>query len=62
MSNLRIDEVLSVQEKRIKLNYCNPSFSYFFIPFVVPEGGGGPDPLKNHKNIGFLSNNAPDHL
>ena len=32
-----------------------------------PEGGqGGPDPppppLKNHKNIGFLSNTGPDPL
>ena len=26
-----------------------------------PElGTGGPDPLKNHKNIGFLSNTGPD--
>ena len=30
-----------------------------------PEGGGGtggPDPLKNHKNIGFPSNIDPDPL
>ena len=32
-----------------------------------PEGGGGvagpdPSPLKNHKNIGFLSNTGPDPL
>ena len=32
-----------------------------------PEGGGGgetggPDPLKNNKNIGFLSNTGPDPL
>ena len=29
------------------------------------EGAGGPDPpppLKNHKNIGFLSNSGPDPL
>ena len=25
-------------------------------------GGGCPDPLKNHKNIGFLSNTGPDPL
>ena len=25
-------------------------------------GAGGPDPLKNHKNIGFQSNNGPDPL
>ena len=29
-----------------------------------PEGGKGirPHPLKNHKNIGFLSNTGPDPL
>ena len=34
-------------------------------PFADPEGGtGGPDPppLKNHKNIGFLSNTGQDPL
>ena len=25
-------------------------------------GAGGPDPLINHKNIGFLSNTGPDPL
>ena len=25
-------------------------------------GGGGMGPLKNHKNIGFLSNTGPDPL
>ena len=25
-------------------------------------GTGGPDPLKNHKNIGFLSNTGSDPL
>ena len=25
-------------------------------------GNRGPDPLKNHKNIGFLSNTGPDSL
>ena len=30
---------------------------------VDPEGvTGGPDPLKTHKNIGFLSNIGPDPL
>ena len=31
---------------------------------VDPEGTGGPDrpTLKNHKNIGFLSNTGPDPL
>ena len=35
------------------------------ITSADPEGGtGGPDPppLKNHKNIGFLSNTGPDPL
>ena len=27
-----------------------------------PGEGGGPDHLKNHKNIGFLSNTGPDPL
>ena len=26
------------------------------------EGAGGPNPLKNHKNIGFLTNTGPDPL
>ena len=26
------------------------------------EGTGGLDPLKNHKNIGFLSNTGPEPL
>ena len=25
-------------------------------------GAGGPNPLENHKNIGFLSNTGPDPL
>ena len=37
------------------------------IPCANPEGGQGvrsppPPPLKNHKNIGFLSNCGPDTL
>ena len=41
------------------------------ISCADPEGGGGggggtggpdPHPLKNHKNIGFLSNTGPDPL
>ena len=28
----------------------------------VGAGAGGPDPLKNHKNIVLLSNTGPDHL
>ena len=35
-------------------------------PCTDPEGGQGirtpPPPLKNHKNIGFLSNTGPDPL
>ena len=30
------------------------------IACAGPEGPGGPDPpLKNHRNIGFLSNTGP---
>ena len=33
------------------------------MPCADPEGvAGGPDPLKNHKNIGFLSNTGPDPI
>ena len=35
------------------------------ISWADPEGGQGvrtPPPLKNHKNIGFLSNTGPDPL
>ena len=34
------------------------------LPCADPEGEGtrGPDPLKNHENIGFLSNAGPDPL
>ena len=31
-------------------------------PSADPEGGRGLDPLKTHKNIGFLSNTGPDPL
>ena len=30
--------------------------------FLQPVQGGDPDPLKNHKNLGFLSNTGPDPL
>ena len=30
---------------------------------LIQRGTGGPErPLKNHKNIGFLSNSGPDPL
>ena len=36
------------------------------LAWAYPERGGGrgadPPPLKNHKNIGFLSNTDPDPL
>ena len=34
------------------------------LPCADPEGRGAgvPDPLKNHKNIGFLSNTGPNPL
>ena len=28
----------------------------------IMGGSGGPNPLKNHKNLGFLSNTGPDPL
>ena len=28
----------------------------------IQRGAGGPDPLKNHENAGFLSNTGPDPL
>ena len=35
-----------------------------FVLCADSEGGGGGhwNPLKNHKNIGFLSNTGPDFL
>ena len=38
---------------------------HYLVPCVDPEGGQGirtPPPLKNHKNIEFLSNTGPDPL
>ena len=48
--------------------YVNATKCILYIPSKAmrgPRGGtGGPDPLplKNHKNIGFLSNTGPDPL
>ena len=36
-----------------------------FLHGLIQRGGGGagvPEPLKNHKNIGFISNTGPDLL
>ena len=49
---------------------CYWAIIYFNVlcTYADPEGGGGgqgfqtPPPLKNHKNIGFLSNTGPDPL
>ena len=39
------------------------SLSYYVPGKCESRGGeGGQDPLKNHKNIGFLSNSGPDSL
>ena len=40
------------------------SFICFYCSWADPEGWGtgGPDPLKTHKNIGFLCNTGPDPL
>ena len=35
---------------------------YSLVRIKRGGGAGGPDPLKNHKNIGFLSNTCPDPL
>ena len=32
------------------------------VAWADPEGAGGSDPQKNHKNIGFSSNIDPDPL
>ena len=41
-----------------------PKYQNFVAHARIQGGGGagGPDPLKNHKNIGFLSNTGPDPL
>ena len=43
--------------------------THYYIPIVIviypgadPEEGTGGRVLKNHKNIGFLSNTGPDPL
>ena len=51
-------------------HYIHDQFSYVHsidphlqIMHISRGGGGrGPDPLKNHKNIGFLNNTGPDPL
>ena len=36
---------------------------FMTLACMDPEGQlGGPDPLENHKSIGFLSNTGPDPL
>ena len=49
-------------DKIVYLNKCRHSP----VPCTDPEGGQGvwtpPPPLKNHKNIEFLSNTGPDPL
>ena len=38
------------------------SVNSILLTCADPEGGGGPDPPKNHKIIGFLSNIGSDPL
>ena len=40
------------------------TINYYNVAHVMHGSIGGPDPppLKNHKNIGFLSNTGPDPL
>ena len=41
----------------------NNQMIFSFISCAYSEGGGeDPDPLKNHKSIGFGSNTGPDPL
>ena len=42
-------------------DYCH-LLSAWPDPEEVGGQGSGPPPLKNHKNIGFLSNTGPDPL
>ena len=45
----------TINKESIKIKLSIPALC------VDPERGGDP-PLKNHKNIGFLSNTGPDPL
>ena len=48
---------------RSALGLPNRTIIRFVTTCADPEGGqGGPDPLKNYKNIGFLSNTGPNPL
>ena len=64
-----------VEKLRVSVDWDNQLSRYGSKLFAIvikaeacvdPEGGGGgtwaPDPLKNHKNIGFPSNIGPDPL
>ena len=45
-----------------KLATPKPSLVFDCVHARIQRGAGGPDTLKNHKTIGFLSNTGPDPL
>ena len=53
-------------QPRMKESFTNrPKYQNFVAHALIQRGGGrgsGPPTLKNHKNIGFLSNTGPDPL
>ena len=55
----------SVQINMKNVSY-NPTHTHNYSPYRILCGSrwgtGGPDPLENYKNIGFLSNTGPDPL
>ena len=60
-------EWLSSRHKQIRPSSIAEEIAYAFPIMCGSRGGGGggrgpPDPLKNHKNIGFLSNTNPGPL
>ena len=48
--------------KQINVDRINYKYNAFHGRIQRGGGTGGPPPLKNHKNIGFLCNTGPDPL
>ena len=47
----------------VVMTNCNANVTLDPMVCADPEGGtGGPDPLENYKNKGFLGNTGPDFL
>ena len=61
---LQRGHISSTTIRKISAHFENKASDVHKFLCVDPEGGHrGPDPhLKNHKNIGFLSNIGPDPL